>query len=208
VHARRQPTGETSAQAASSQRDLGRLIDAYLTTQLLYVAAKLGVADVLAGGPRTSREIAHAVGADSGALARVLRGLVLEDVLVEEDGGRFALTALGEGLRDGVPRSLRGAALARGELYWSAAAGLLRAVTEGGSAFEHIHHQPFFEYLARDPDGEGAFQASMADRARGGGFRVGVPTGGSHHAADAAVPYDRRGRCSRSRPRALTRCAP
>jgi len=29
----------------------GRLLDGFLTTQLLYVAAKLGVADVLAGGP-------------------------------------------------------------------------------------------------------------------------------------------------------------
>ena len=64
------------------------------------------------------------------------------------------------------PASLRGAVLARGELYWPAAAGLLRAVTEGGTAFEHVHGERFFEHLAGEPEREAAFQASMADRAR------------------------------------------
>jgi hypothetical protein len=164
VHAH-QTTSEAAAGAASPQRDLARLIDSYLTTQLLYVAARLGVADVLAEGPRTAAEIAAAVGADSDALGRVLRGLVLDDVLAEDGGGRFALTALGEGLRDGVPGSLRGAALARGELYWAGVGGLLRAVTEGGTAFEHVHGERFFEHLAAVPEREAAFQASMADRA-------------------------------------------
>jgi hypothetical protein len=65
----------------------GRLLDGFLTTQLLYVAAKLGVADVLAGGPRTGAEVAEAVGADPDLLTRVLRGLALEGVLEERDGG-------------------------------------------------------------------------------------------------------------------------
>jgi hypothetical protein len=159
-------TREATAGAAGPQRDLARLIDGYLTTQLLYVAARLGVADVLAGGPRTGREIAEAVGADPDALTRILRGLVLEDVLAEEDDGRFMLTAIGKGLRDGVPGSLRGAVLARGEVYWSAAAGLLRAATEGGTALEHVHGERFFDHLAGDPEREAAFQASMADRAQ------------------------------------------
>jgi predicted O-methyltransferase YrrM len=175
VHA--QQTTSEAADAAAPQRDLARLIDGYLTTQLLYVAARLGVADVLADGPRTAREIAHAVGADPDALARILRGLALDDVLAEHADGRFALTALGEGLRDGVPGSLRGFALARGELYWEAAAGLLRAATEGGTAFEHVHGEPFFKHLAAEPEREAAFQASMADRAR-------------REAADVVASYD------------------
>jgi hypothetical protein len=177
VHASRQTTSEAAADAAPAQRDLARLIDGYLTTQLLYVAARLGVADVLAFGPRTGREIAEAVGADPDVLTRMLRGLVLEDVLAEEDDGRFGLTAVGQGLRDGVPGSLRGAVLARGELYWSAAAGLLRAATEGGIAFEHIHGERFFDHLAGDPDRAAAFQASMADRAL-------------REAADVVAAYD------------------
>jgi hypothetical protein len=142
---------------------LARLMDGYLTTQLLYVAAKLGVADALADGPRTPEEIAEAVGADAPLLRRVLRGLALDDVLAEQDG-RFALTPLGECLREGVAGSLRGPVIVRGELYYEAAAGVLQTVREGGVAFEHVHGEPFFEHLAREPEIEAAFQASMAGR--------------------------------------------
>jgi hypothetical protein len=139
-------------------------MDGYLTTQLLYVAAKLGVADALADGPRTAEEIADAVGADAPLLRRVLRGLALDDVLAERDG-RFALTPLGECLREGVVGSLRGPVIVRGELYYEAAAGVLQTVREGGVAFEHVHGEPFFDHLAREPEVEAAFQASMAGRA-------------------------------------------
>jgi hypothetical protein len=177
VDAGQRTTDGAAADATVPRRDLARLIDGYLTTQLLYVAAKLGVADVLADGPRTGREVAEAVGADPGALTRMLRGLVLEDVLAQDGSGRFALTTLGEGLRDGVPGSQRGAVLVRGEVYWSAAAGMLRTAIEGGTAFEHVYGERFFEHLAADPEREAAFQASMADRAR-------------REAADVVAVYD------------------
>ena len=135
------------------------------------------MADVLADGPRTGREVAATVGADPDALTRMLRGLVLEDVLAEDGDGRFALTAVGEGLREGVPGSQRGAILVRGEVYWSAAAGMLRTAIDGGTAFEHVHGERFFEHLAADPEREAAFQASMADRAR-------------REAADVVAVYD------------------
>ena len=63
----------------------------------------------------------------------------------------------GECLRSGP-----GAALARGEVYYEAAAGLLDTVREGGTAFEHVHGERFFDHLARHPDREAAFQGSMA----------------------------------------------
>jgi len=143
----------------------GRLLDGFLTTQLLYVAAKLGVADVLADGPRTGAEIAEAVGADPELLTRVLRGLALEDVLEEQDGGRFALTEIGACLRSDVPGSLRGPAVVRGELYYQAAAGTLAAVRHGGTAFEQVYGDRYFDYLARHPEQEATFQASMSGRA-------------------------------------------
>jgi len=143
---------------------MGRLADGFLTTQLLYVAARLGVADVLAEGPRTGAELAAAVGADPDLLTRALRGLVLEEVLAEEEGGRFALTDLGQCLRADAPRSMRGPLLARGEVYYQAAAGTLAAVRHGGTAFEHVYGDRFFDHLRRHPEQEGAFQASMTAR--------------------------------------------
>ena len=113
---------------------LGRAMEGYVTTQLLYVAAKLGIADVLADGPCTGAEVARAVGAEPAALTRVLRGLAIEDIVVEFDDGRFGLTSLGASL----PAS-QGAIIARGEVYYDAAAGLLDAVRDGGTAFERVH---------------------------------------------------------------------
>jgi hypothetical protein len=142
----------------------GRLMDGFLTTQLLYVAAELGVADVLAGGPRTGAEIAAAIGADPDLLTRVLRGLALEEVLAEVGGGRFALTEVGERLRSDVPGSIKGPMVVRGELYYRAAAGMLAAVRHGGTAFEQVYGDRFFEYLGRHPEQEAVFQGSMTGR--------------------------------------------
>jgi hypothetical protein len=155
------PTGDISPQSQVS-----RLMDGYLTTQLLYIAAKLGVADVLAGGPQASNGVAQAVGAEPDALHRALRALAAEGVLEERPDGRFGLTALGACLRSGVPGSLRGAIIARGDLYFRAAAGLLEATRGGGVAFEHAYGSSFFEYVAQHPERAAEFQASMADRSR------------------------------------------
>jgi SAM-dependent methyltransferase len=136
-----------------------RLLDGFVTTQLLYVAAELGVAEVLADGPRSGAEIAAAVGVAPGPLVRVLRGLVIDDVLAEEDDGRFALTPVGACLP-----ALRGSAQARADLYYRAAPGLLDAVRAGGTAFEHVYGEPFFGHLEHDAAHQAAFEASMAGR--------------------------------------------
>jgi hypothetical protein len=150
------------------------LMDGFVTTQLLFVAAKLGVAEVLADGPMSAPEIAEAVGADAGALARVLRGLVVEDVLAEHDDGTLALTPIGAALP-----ALKGSALVRGEVYYRPAAELLEAVKDGDgpTPFERFHSVPFFEHLGRHPEAEAAFQASMAGRSE-------------QEAADVVAAYD------------------
>ena len=152
------PTPAASPEGGAWQ--LAHLLDGFVTTQLLYVAAALGIADVLADGPQSGPAIAAAVDADPAALTRVLRGLAAEDVLAETDDGRFALTPVGEYL--GV---LRGAAIVRGELYYRSAAGLLDAVRSGGAPFERVYGEEFFEHLSRNREHEAAFQGSMAGRA-------------------------------------------
>jgi hypothetical protein len=144
---------------------LARLTDGYVVTQLLWVAAELRIADELAGGPRTAEELAEKVGADAGALRRVLRGLAAEEVFDELPDRRFGLTATGELLREGVEGSQRGAVLARGGLYYGALAGLLDAVRDGGTPFERVHGVTFFQYLDAHPANSARFQGSMAVRA-------------------------------------------
>jgi ubiquinone/menaquinone biosynthesis C-methylase UbiE len=135
------------------------LLDGFVTTQLLYVAAKLGVAEALSDGPRGAAEIAEVVGADPDVLQRVLRGLAVDGVLSEDDDGRFALTPVGAALP-----ALRGAALVRGEVYYASAADLLEAVRGGVTPYERFHGALFFDHLGRHPELDRAFQASMAGR--------------------------------------------
>jgi hypothetical protein len=147
-------------------RTLARLTDGFLSTQLLYVAAELGIADALVAGPATANEVAATVGARPDPLLRVLRGLAADGVLDELSDGRFGLSSTGALLVTDVPGSMRGAVLARGRLYYTAAGELLPAVRDGGTPFELVHGRPFFAHLAGRPDEAAAFRASMAVRSR------------------------------------------
>lgn len=168
---------ETTSAAVSASQHVARLMDGCLTTQLLYVAAKLGLADLLAAEPRSADSLAEAVAAQPGPLGRVLRGLAAEGVLDELPDGRFGLTPLGACLRNDAPGSQRGAIVARDEVYYAATAGLLDVVRHGGTAFDRVHGLSFFEYLGQHPDLGAAFQRSMADRSR-------------QEAADVVTAYD------------------
>jgi hypothetical protein len=155
----------TDSRAPASSRSLAAMIDGYLTTQLLYIAAHLQVADQLAGAPRPSQDLAQAASLDPLVMLRLLRGLSAEGVLEEQANATFALTDLGQALRADHPQSLRGAALARGALYFAAAAQMLPALQAGQIPFDHAYGQPLFDYLSATQAAESAFQQSMAARA-------------------------------------------
>lgn len=130
-------------------------------SQSIAVVAKLGVADALAEGARTSDELAAATGSHGPSLFRVLRALASVGVFVEESPGRFALTPVGETLRSG-PGSLRGMAVFLGEPFHARAVGdLLHCVRTGKPAFEHVHGARFFDYVTAHPDAAEVFDAAM-----------------------------------------------
>jgi hypothetical protein len=64
------------------------------------------------------------------------------------------------------PDSMRGAVMARGELYYAAAGALLTTVRHGGAAFRHANGVDFFDALTAHPDRVAAFQASMTVRSQ------------------------------------------
>jgi SAM-dependent methyltransferase len=138
------------------------LIAGTRNTQLIYVAAKLGLADALHEGPRDADDIADELGVDSSALRRVLRGLVNRGLVTEERAGTFSLTALGRYLRTDGPGGLRGQAIRSGEIQYPAWGNLLYAVETGQSAFERAHGTDFFGYLAAHPAVNNAFNEGMA----------------------------------------------
>src|SRR5262245_27314387 len=127
---------------------LSQLLRGSLVTQLLYVAATLGVADLPSDGPQSSHELAAALRVDPEVLYRVLRALASIGILEETDPGWFALTPQAQPLRADVPGSLRASAMLYGEpWWWRACRALLHSVRTGHSAFDHVHGESLFSYL-------------------------------------------------------------
>jgi hypothetical protein len=67
---------------------LVQMMTGYLISQSIYVA-KLGIADLLRDGPRTSEGLAAACQAHAGSLYRLMRGLASVGVFTEIDGRRL-----------------------------------------------------------------------------------------------------------------------
>jgi O-methyltransferase domain/Dimerisation domain len=143
------------------------MIMAHRISQLLYVAARLGIADFLKDGPKSSEELAALVGVHPHALYRVLRALASNGIFAETEERHFALTPLAEPLQTGVPGSVRGVAMMQNqEPRWRAWGELLYSVQTGKSAFEHIYGMSNWEYYAREPDVFEQFNEGMAELTR------------------------------------------
>jgi SAM-dependent methyltransferase len=142
------------------------MIMGFRMTQLLYVAAKLNLADQLANAPQEAEQLALAVGVDPPSLRRVLRALASVGLLVETNG-TFALTLLGELLRTDVPGSVHGVAALYGEEWlWRAYGRMLHSVQTGQPAFAHVHGVSFYEYLNQEPEAAVEFQQAMSEYSR------------------------------------------
>ena len=63
------------------------MITGYWTSQAIYVAAKLGIADLLVDGPRTADQLAQDTGTHARSLYRLLRALASVGVFSESEGG-------------------------------------------------------------------------------------------------------------------------
>jgi hypothetical protein len=129
------------------------LLDDYQVAQAVRVAADLGLADLLARGPRSSDDLASATGAHPRSLLRLLRALARLDVVTRLTRAFFDATPLTACLTTEAPdeRSIR--ALPGGLPHEREAWEHLRySVMTGKSAFRHLHGEGSWEYHERHPD--------------------------------------------------------
>jgi SAM-dependent methyltransferase len=134
----------------------------FRATQMIHVAAKLGLADLLAAGPRPVEELAAMAGAEPQALHRLLRALASLGIFAEDPAGDFVLTPQAELLRSDVQGSLRDVALLYGEDWlWQAYGNMTHSVRTGAPAFTKTHGQPFYGYLHAHPRAAARFNAAM-----------------------------------------------
>jgi len=141
-----------------------QLITGYWASQAVGVAARLGVADQLADGSRSSDDLARAVGADSQALYRVLRMLASIGVFRETAPGSFALTPLGETLRTDAPGSMRYFAIAETAFgHWAPWGRLLDSVQTGRPMAREALGEELWQWYGKNPEEAGFFSAAMGN---------------------------------------------
>lgn len=143
------------------QNALVQMISATWISRSIYVAAKLGIADLLKDGQKNYGEIASLTQTDENALFRLLRALSSLGVFIEKEPGNFALTATANLLRSDVSDSLRAYAIMLGEQDYEAWKFLAHSIKTGESAFKKSYGVEVFEYFKRHPEAAGNFNAAM-----------------------------------------------
>lgn len=135
-----------------------------MITKPLYLAAKLGIADLLAGGPKHVDELAASAGAHAPSLYRMLRTLASVGVFTEVGERRFALTPTAELLKSGP--TMRAMVLwlndPRHDRAWEQ---LEHTVRTGEPCVDKAYGKPVFEWLPTVPDLAAIFHDAMSGNA-------------------------------------------
>lgn len=175
------PSAPSSASPAAPpamppMRQVSRLVVSLWAPQAVHAAAELGLADALVDGPRTSAELAAALGTHADATDRLLHALVVLGLLDAQDD-RFALTDLGQCLVSDSPVSVRAwARLMGGPAVWNAWGRLTDCVRTGLPVFALPP--------AQAPD------LSVSASAASGSSESGVPASSSGATAGASAGGD------------------
>jgi hypothetical protein len=107
-------------------------------SQAIYVAAKLGIADLLRDGPQSCVALATSSNSDAPSLFRLMRALSSVGIFAHLGRDRFALSRLAESLQTDVRGSLRAIVITIGEIHYQACGSLLHSVQTGSPAFNTL----------------------------------------------------------------------
>jgi hypothetical protein len=158
-----EPHQVTSADTPPSAAML-RMIAGFRVSRAIYIAAKLGLADLLKDGSKHTEELAEATGTHAPSLYRVMRALASVGVFAEKESGRFTLTPMAATLQSDAPDSLRAwAILVLGEEDYQAWGDLMHSVRTGESAFHHVFGKGVWQYRAQNPGHAKIFDEGMAN---------------------------------------------
>ena len=159
-----------------------------LVTQIVLTMTEHDIPERLAGGPRTSAELAAATGLHEASLYRVLRTATGLGLVTQDGDGRFGLGPLGEAARQ------------YDHLSWAfpVLTQLSGVVRTGKSGFDLAYGKEFFDWLEEHPE-EGANFDHMIRLVHGGedvaiaeaydfdGVRAVVDVGGGNGTVLAAL---------------------
>ncbi len=111
--------------------DVRRLIYGQIVSKAVQAFVLLGLPDVMRDAEHSPDRLARSVGADPGALRRLLRALVAFRVVRETAEDTFALRPMGHQLRSDAPRTARPTALLAANVVGRAWDGIVHTVHTG-----------------------------------------------------------------------------
>jgi SAM-dependent methyltransferase len=156
------------AEAASTDQILIQMLTGMWLTQAVATAARLGIPDLLASGPKSSEEIASAVGAHPGATRRLMRTLASRGVFAADgDNGPYRLTEIGERLRAGTPGTLKEMFIAETDtLHWRSWERMDDAMRTGDPQPQAVFGMPAFDYYTKHREEGEQFGRAMENVSR------------------------------------------
>jgi len=156
----------TQSEGESSSSLLLEMMYGYQKSQALFVAAKLGIADILSNGSKTADELAKATGVNSRSIYHLMRMLISVGVFSTEDNDKFQLNPMGKHLLTGTSDSLRGTVMVMGDEIYQAWGNLLYGIKTGKTAFNHTFNRDVYSYLKQDSEASVNFNEWMKETTR------------------------------------------
>ena len=131
-------------------------------------AAKLGIADQLESGPKTTQELASLLNLHEDSLYRVLRSLAGLGIFHEGGNRTFSQTPLSDVLRTNAKPSLRYAAtMMIDDWQTRSLQGICSTIENGRAAVINILGAGLFEYLSAHPEEAFNFNRGMTNLSSG-----------------------------------------
>ena len=150
-----------ATETLSHPQSMIRLFMSYIPTRVIYVAAKLGLADHIRDDGASAQDLAQKLNVHPGALYRVMRTLAGLGVLHQDENDRFFVTPFGETLRTDSPQSVRDYAIYSHEFSYERIRKIMDSVRTGKPVIED-----FFENLRVNPEQEAIFYAGSGNKSR------------------------------------------
>jgi O-methyltransferase domain/Dimerisation domain len=140
-----------------------QMISGFWLARAIYIAAKLGLADLVKEQAKSAEELALETHTHGPSLYRVLRALASAGIFAEDEEQRFHSTPIAATLQSDTPGSLRYIAMTElGEEHYPAWENVLHSVKTGEIAFDHRFGMPIWEFFATHPENAQIFDNAMA----------------------------------------------
>jgi ubiquinone/menaquinone biosynthesis C-methylase UbiE len=195
-----EPERQSNLHKTSPQMTLVKMLTGTWIAQCIYVAATLGIADLLKDGAKSIDALAKSTESDASNLYRMLRALASVDVFTEVSSKCFDLTEMAEYLCSDHPKSLRALGMMLSDKWhWDTWGDVLHVVKTGQPPLQHLYQvENAFEYFQKNPSSGKLFDQAISGWAKNthaaiihsydfSGIRTIVDVAGGHGALITAI---------------------